>query len=87
MLVSIIFRLQAENLALRQQLAVYQRKQPKPKIKIIDKLFWVCFKKFSKSWQKALFFVQPDTVVKWHRQGFRLFWRVISKPKTKPGRP
>jgi hypothetical protein len=87
MLVRIIFRLQAENLALRQQLPVYQRKQPKPKIKLLDRLCWLFFKRFSKAWEKCLFIVQPETLVKWHRQGFRLFWRSISKPKSKPGRP
>ena len=87
MLVRIIFRLQAENLALREQLAVYQRKQPKPKIKLLDRLFWLFFKRFSKAWEKCLFIVQPETVVKWHRQGFRLFRRSISKAKSKPGRP
>ena len=81
MVAGIIFRLQAENLALRQQLAVFKRKQPKPQIRLLDRLFWVCFKKIFQAWEKCLFIVQPETVAKWHRQGFRLFWRYISKAK------
>ena len=87
MIVKILFQLQAENLALRQQLAVYKRKQPRPKVRLLDKLFWLCFRRLSNAWEKCLFIVQPETVVKWHRQGFRLFWKFISKPKAKPGRP
>lgn len=87
MFAKIIFHLQAENLALRQQLAVYKRKQPKPKISFIDRMFWVCFRKLNSAWEKCLFIVQPETVVKWHRLGLRSFWRIISRPKTKPGRP
>ena len=87
MIVKMIWRIMAENIALRQQLAVYQRKTPHPKIKHRDRIFWVLFKKITGRWKKFLYIVQPDTVVKWHKQGFKLYWRLISQPKNKRGQP
>ena len=63
-----------ENLALRQQLAVFKRQQPRPRLGAIDKLFWVLARRFWAHWKKALVIVLPDTVVRWHRSGFKLFW-------------
>jgi len=53
-----------ENLALRQQLAVFKRQQPRPRLGAIDKLFWVVARRFWAHWEKALFIVLPDTVVR-----------------------
>lgn len=75
--------LAAENLALRQQLAVYERTRPKPKLQPHDRLFWVLFRAVWKDWRRALAIVEPDTVCRWHRAGFRLFW----KWKSRHGRP
>src|ERR1019366_643416 len=55
-----------ENLALRQQLAVFKRQQPRPRLGAIDKLFWIVARRFWAHWKKALFIVLPDTVVRWH---------------------
>ena len=77
--------LAAENLALRQQLAVLKRQKPWPRLKKRNRLFWVVLSKLWPGWQKSLIIVQPETVLHWHRQGFKLFWRM--KSCRKPGRP
>jgi len=59
-----------ENLALRQQLAVLKQSNTQPRFSAPDRFFWV----------------QPDTVVRWHRAGFKLYWRWISRHRTKVGR-
>ncbi len=73
------------ELALRQQLATYAQKQSKPKIIPLDRAFWVALFRFWPRWKDALVIVKPDTVVRWHRKGFRLYWRWLSKRG--PGRP
>ncbi len=76
--------LAAENLALRHQLAVMKRTNKRPKIRIADRLFWVLLSRTWSPWRKSLVIVGPDTVVRWHRKGFKLFWKFKSKG---PGRP
>ena len=75
-----------ENLALRQQLAVIQRTGKRPRIYGRDRFFWVCLSRIWKGWQSVLTIVQPETVARWHRAGFRLYWRWKSR-RGKPGRP
>jgi putative transposase len=70
-----------ENLALRQQLAVLRRERPRPKLRRWDRLFWVCLSKLWSGWRSALVLVQPATVIGWHQQGFRLWWRWKSRNK------
>jgi len=48
--------------------------------------FWVCLSRLWSNWRSALSMVQPETVIRWHRQGFKLFWRWKSR-NGKPGRP
>jgi hypothetical protein len=67
------------NLALRQQLAVLKRRHPRPRLASFDKLFWVLARRFWSGWKRALIVVSPKTVVRWHRSGFALYWRAISK--------
>jgi putative transposase len=74
-----------ENLARRQQLAVFKRKCPRPRLGRPDRFFWVWLSKSWKDWRRALVIVRPETVVAWHRQGFRLFWSRISRRRS--GRP
>src|SRR5258708_21832187 len=62
-----------ENLALRQQLMVFKRHDSRPKIGSLDKLFWVVTRRLWSEWKLALAIVTPETVVKWHRAGFRLY--------------
>src|SRR5437667_8943864 len=68
-----------ENLALRQQLAALKRRHPRPKLAAFDKLFWVLARRFWSGWKQTLTIVGPETVVRWHRCGFALYWRTISK--------
>jgi putative transposase len=75
-----------ENFALRQQLAVFKRRRPRPRLATIDKLFWVILRRFWSSWREALIVVTPDTVVRWHRAGFQLYWRLISRVGKRVGR-
>ena len=73
------------ELALRQQLATYAQKQSKPKLTPLDRAFWVALFRFWLGWKDVLVIVKPNTVVRWHRKGFRLYWRWRSKRG--PGRP
>ncbi len=73
--VDLVANLTAENLALRHQLVVLNRNQKRPTIKTRDRLFWVGLSRIWSGWSDALFIVKPDTVVRWHKQGFRLYWR------------
>jgi transposase InsO family protein len=79
-------QLALENLALRQQVAMLRQSVKKPRPSVADKLFWILFSRFVNNWRKMLFGLHPDTVVRWHRQGFRLYWRWKSRGQ-KPGRP
>jgi len=75
--------LAAENLFLRKQLALYQERRVKPRrASDATRLSLVWLSRFF-DWRKALVIVQPATLIRWHRQGFRWFWRC----KSKPGRP
>src|SRR6267378_583107 len=74
-----------ENLALRQQLAVWKARQPRPRLTILDRVFWVLLSMFWKSWRSSLQVVRPETVVGWHRQGFRRYW--AWKSRRRSGRP
>jgi transposase InsO family protein len=75
-----------ENLALRQQLAVYKQSVKRPKLRPRDRIFWVWLSRLWSNWRSALAMVQPDTVIGWHRQGFKLYWRWKSR-SGKSGRP
>ncbi len=75
-----------ENLALRQQLTVLKRKYPRPGLAALDRLFWVLARRFWSGWKRALIVVSPETVVRWHRSGFALYWRAISRARRVIGR-
>ena len=74
-----------EDLALRQQLAVWKARQPRPRLTATDRLFWVVLSRFWTSWRHSLQVVRPETVVRWHRQGFRRYW--AWKSRRRGGRP
>ena len=77
-----------ENLALRQQLAVYKRANARPLLANRDRWFWIILSRCWKDWRRALFIVHPDTVVRWHRRRFRKYWSEISRASSRqPGRP
>src|ERR1035441_5178430 len=75
-----------ENLALRQQLRVLERRHPKPRFATSDKLFWVILRRLWPRWKRVLTLVQPETVVRWHRAGFKLYWTRLSRHRTSAGR-
>ena len=70
------YSLSLEILALRQQLGVLKRKHPRPRLLIHDRIFWVVLRRLWPAWSNVLVIVKPETVVAWHRAGFRLFWRL-----------
>ena len=74
-----------ENVALRHQLMVLQRQPGRLRRKDRDRLLWVWLRRVWPGWHRALVVVQPATVVKWHRCGFRAYWRW--KSRSKGGRP
>ena len=78
--------LAAENLALRQQINVLRRSVRQPRLRQRDRLFWVWLSGWFAGWRSWLTIVQPETVLGWHRLGFRLYWRWKSRAG-KPGRP
>ena len=75
-----------ENLALRQQVAVSIQSAKRPRLRTRDRVFWVLLSRSWPNWRSALAIVQPETVIRWHQQGFKLYWRWKSRRK-KPGRP
>jgi putative transposase len=74
-----------EILAFRQQVAVLKRRRPRPKLNIFDRLFWTTLRRAWSRWADVLVIVKSETVVGWHRAGFRLYWRWRSRPRG--GRP
>ncbi|OFW66495.1 MAG: hypothetical protein A2Y74_01875 [Actinobacteria bacterium RBG_13_63_9] len=75
-----------ENLALRQQLVVLTRSSRRPRLTRTDRLFWLWLSRAWPRWRSALVIVQPDTVVRWHRAGWRRHWAWKSRRRG-PGRP
>ena len=69
-----------ENLALRQQLAMYQRNRPKPAVRLADRLFWTGLRRVWSEWQSALVILRPATVIGWHRRGVAWYWTRRSRP-------
>ena len=74
----------AENLALRQQLAVLRRKTKRLQLLPVDRAFWIVLSSMWSRWADALAIVKPETVIGWHRRGFARFWACKSK---RVGRP
>jgi putative transposase len=75
-----------ENLALRQQLVILRRRHRQPRFVVSDRLFWVMLRQFWNGWKQALILVQPETVVSWHRAGFKAYWTWLSRHRSRPGR-
>jgi putative transposase len=79
--------LELENLALRHQIGVLQRSARKrPKLTPLDRLLWIWLSCIWSDWRSRLAIVQPETVIAWHRKGFRLFWTWKVR-RGQPGRP
>ena len=75
-----------ENAALRQQLAIYQRKGDRPALTSADRNFWVWLSRCWPPWRAALVIVQPETVIRWHREAWKRYWTWKSQHRS-PGRP
>jgi putative transposase len=75
-----------ENLALRQQLAILKERRPRPRFSTSDRLFWTTLSRLWSRWQRVLILVQPETVVRWHRAGFKRYWKWISRHRNCAGR-
>ena len=78
-----------ENLLLRQQLAVALRTRPHPRLRRRDRAFWLVVRRLCRDWRRHLVLVQPETVLRWHCQGWRLFWwwqsrRPCGRPRLSP---
>ncbi len=84
-----LFRTREEQaiveLTLRQQLAIYAHDRSRPGLSPLDRTFWVVLSRLWPRWKDHLVVVRPETVVRWHREGFRRYWRSISTPG--PGPP
>src|SRR5512147_277004 len=72
-------QLALENLALRQQLASLKREHPHARLRRRDRLFWVSLSAIWQKWRESLIVVKPETVLRWHRKGFTLYWTYLSK--------
>jgi len=75
-----------ENLALRQQVLVLARHRPRPRFPNSDRFLWVLLRRFWPRWRRALILVQLETVVGWHRAGFKLYWTWLSRHRKRAGR-
>ena len=75
-----------ENLALRQQIILLRRRSKRPRFGDLDRAFWVWLSKRWARWREVLHVVRPETVIRWHRQGFRAFWNWKSRGG-RTGRP
>jgi putative transposase len=75
-----------ENLALRQQLLALHAVRPRRRLTASHKLFWVVLRGTWPRWKEPLILVTPRTVVGWHRAGFRLYWKWLSRARSKGGR-
>ena len=78
--------LRVENMALRHQLAIYQRTVKRPRIRPEDRIVWSWLSRHWAPWRELLVFVQPATVIAWQRRRFRDHWTRLSRAG-KPGRP
>lgn len=74
----------AENALLRQQLIILRRHMKRPACNKTDRMLLVLLARMVRTWKQALFIVQPETLLRWHRQGFRLFWKDKSRAMSAP---
>ncbi len=79
-------RLALENVALRQQIVVLKRSVKRAKIEDSDRVFWILMRRLLDTWRDTLMIVEPETVIAWHRKGWRYYWDRKSK-QGKSGRP
>ncbi len=79
-------RLEAENIVLRRQVIILSRKRPsRLRLGNIDRLVFVWLYRFFPSILSAIILIKPETVIRWHHRGFRVYWRW--KSRSRGGRP
>ena len=76
----------ADNVCLRQQLVVLQRRKPRPRLEEADRRFWIFAYRWFSGWRTSLLIVKPETVLRWHRQGWRAYWHRRSRRTVRSGR-
>jgi len=76
----------AENALLRQQLIILRRQIKRPVYRKSDRLLLVLLARMVRTWKQALFLVQPETLLRWHRELFRLCWKHRSKARSSKSR-
>ncbi len=76
----------AENALLRQQLIILRRQIKRPTYRKRDRLLLVLLARMVRTWKQALFIVQPETILRWHRELFRLFWKRTSRAQSREPR-
>jgi hypothetical protein len=74
-----------ENVTLRRQVSVLRRTNGRRRLGLTDRLLLLIDAALLPAWRKAIVVVQPETILRWHRTGFRLFWRRRSKPRNDSG--
>ena len=75
-----------ENVVLRHQVQVLSRGRKRPTLKNRDRMLWILLRRVWQDWRKPLVIVQPETVIRWHRRGFRAYWKRKSRRRSR-GRP
>jgi len=75
-----------ENMILRQQVAALKKEKPRPKLTGFDRLFWLGLRQLWNKWKGTLIIVKPETVINWHRKGFRLYWKFRSRNRKSKGK-
>src|SRR4029077_20458174 len=76
----------AENLCLRQQLLVHQRRHPRPWLRDADRRFWILASRWFSGWRGTLLVAGPETVLGSHRKGWKTYWRWTSRAPANGGR-
>src|SRR5713226_8972903 len=77
-----------ENLVLRHQLQVALRTNPHPRLRAPDRVLWVGLRRlWPEGWRQHLRVVQPETVLRWHRKGWRLYWTWKSRTRARSAPP
>ena len=76
----------ADNLWLRKQLVVLPRRKPRPRLEEADRRFWILACRWFSGWRTSLLIVKPETVLRWHRQGWRTYWPAFT-PHREAGPP
>jgi putative transposase len=77
-----------ESIALRHQIAVLERSRTRrPCFRRFDRLFWILLSRWWSDWRESLVIVQPETVLRWRRNGWSAMWKYRSRGRWRGGRP